>query len=196
MSTQTPSDPTTPSRASLRQQLLARREAWSGSPEHLAAQQALQSRLMTVLGQLEPECLGLYWPIRGEFNPREVAMLAQQAFGCTLALPWAQKSPRQMDYRTWQGDEPASRDDCGIPAPDSKPCTPDVVVVPCVGYTREGFRLGYGGGYFDRYLAQHPGVTALGVAWAHAELTLTELAPEAHDLPLIGIVTDTEVWSD
>ena len=64
-----------------------------------------------------------------------------------------------------------------------------------MGYTREGFRLGYGGGYFDRFLAAHPEVTAVGVAWSHAELSMVELAPQAHDLPLIGVVTDAAVWS-
>ena len=195
MSTQTPSAVNPPSRANLRQQLLARREAWNNSPEHVAAQQALQERLMAVLQQLEPQCLGLYWPIKGEFNPREVATQAQQAFECTLALPWAKKTPRQMDYRAWSGDEPVAQDECGIPAADGRPCVPDVVVVPCVGYTREGFRLGYGGGYFDRFLAAHPEVTAVGVAWSHAELSMVELAPQAHDLPLIGVVTDAAVWS-
>ena len=67
---------------------------------------------------------------------------------------------------------------------------PDVVLVPCVGFTAEGFRLGYGGGYFDRWMAAHPHATAVGVAWAGSEVSF---APEPHDQPLLVIVTERGV---
>jgi 5,10-methenyltetrahydrofolate synthetase len=76
-----------------------------------------------------------------------------------------------------------------------KPVVPDVVLVPCVGFTPEGYRLGYGGGYFDRYLAAHPGVTVIGVAWEQARVSREELAPQAHDLPLMAVVTEARVWT-
>jgi 5-formyltetrahydrofolate cyclo-ligase len=62
--------------------------------------------------------------------------------------------------------------------------------VPCVGYTADGFRLGYGGGYFDRWLALHPDVCAIGVAWSAARLDAGQLAPLPHDVPLALIVTE------
>ena len=64
------------------------------------------------------------------------------------------------------------------------------MLVPCVGFTDEGFRLGYGGGYFDRYLAAHPEVTAVGLGWALGRLTEAELKPQAHDQPLVGVITE------
>ena len=67
---------------------------------------------------------------------------------------------------------------------------PDVVLVPCVGFTREGYRLGYGGGYFDRWLALHPGVTTIGIAWSAAE---THFPVEAHDRALTLILTEREL---
>mgnify|MGYP003693774087 CR=1 FL=1 len=69
-----------------------------------------------------------------------------------------------MHYRLWDGQAPRSVDECGIPSSDGAPVAPDVVLVPCVGFTASGFRLGYGGGYFDRWLAAHPQVCAVGVA--------------------------------
>ena len=66
---------------------------------------------------------------------------------------------------------------------------PDVVVVPCVGFTASGFRLGYGGGYFDRWLAQHTGATAIGVAWAVSLIAPGAFEPAVHDLPLTLVVT-------
>ncbi|MGH8798134.1 MAG: 5-formyltetrahydrofolate cyclo-ligase, partial [Caldimonas sp.] len=67
---------------------------------------------------------------------------------------------------------------------------PDVVLVPCVGYTESGWRLGYGGGYFDRWLAAHGQVCAVGVAWSVARLDEDELVPQPHDMRLALIVTE------
>ena len=188
--------PSTPShRGELRRQWLAKRLAWASSPQAEAAQIALQDRLFDVLRQLEPQCLGLFWPIQGEFNPRPVALRAQQAWNCQLALPWAQRDPRQMHYRPWFGEQPTTVDECGIPSPLGRNCTPDVVLVPCVGFTRTGYRLGYGGGYFDRYLAANPDVTAIGVAWALSEVEPDALRPAVHDVALMGVVTEQQTHS-
>ena len=63
-----------------------------------------------------------------------------------------------MHYRAGTGEQPMLRDECGIPSIDGPPVLPDVVLVPCLGYTASGYRLGYGGGYFDRWLAAYPQV--------------------------------------
>ncbi len=184
-------------RTALRQRLLQARQTWAEWPQAQTAQSQLAAHLADLLRQLEPECLGLYWPIRGEFNPRDAALAWQVAmndeYEASLALPWATKAGAGrepgMTYRLWDGSEPTTRDECGIACPDSRPADPDVILVPCVGFTREGFRLGYGAGYFDRYLAAHPDVTAVGIAWSEAEITEAEMAPQAHDLPLMIIIT-------
>ena len=105
---------------------------------------------------LEPELLGVYWPMRSEFNA--LAMFAADTLLATypLALPFARKQPVEMHYRRWNGAVPALRDECGIFTSEGAPAVPDVVLVPCLGFTRAGFRLGYGGGYFDRWMAAHP----------------------------------------
>lgn len=190
MNPSTPAEaPLPPSRAELRRQLLAARQAWSQGPLAAEAQLSLEKTVLETLHRLEPECLGLYWPVQGEFNPRPVALMAHQAWRCQLALPWAQREPRQMHYRPWHGQDLDTKDECGIPSPAGPACQPDVVLVPCVGFTREGYRLGYGGGYFDRYLAAHPEVTAIGVAWALGEVDVRVLQPQAHDVPLLCVLT-------
>ena len=184
-------------RCALRQRLLQARLVWTGLPQAAEAQSRLTAHLADLLAQLEPQCLGLYWPIQGEFNPRGAALAWQghldEEYEGLLALPWARKaSPGRepgMAYRLWDGSEPATRDECGIPCPDGPQADPDVVLVPCLGFTQQGFRLGYGGGYFDRYLALHPEATAVGVAWSQAEITDEVLAPQPHDQPLMIIVT-------
>lgn len=181
-------------RADWRKHLLAARKAWITTPQAQEAQAALHERVMAILAELEPDCLGLYWPMQGEFNPMDVAAAAQETLACRLALPCAQKSPPQMHFRLWNGQPPATRDDHGIPCPDGSPVVPDVVLVPCVGFTQEGWRLGYGGGYFDRFMAAHPEVTALGVAWESGQLTLADLQPQPHDIPLMAVLTESNTW--
>ncbi|CAN5683108.1 hypothetical protein BH11PSE8_BH11PSE8_32120 [soil metagenome] len=98
-----------------------------------------------------------------------------------------------MHYREWNGRPPAFADECGISTSDGPPVVPDVVLAPCVGFTRSGFRLGYGGGYFDRWMAAHPHVTAVGVAWSVGEIDDETFAAESHDQPLMLIVTERGV---
>jgi len=155
-----------------------------------AAQAALAEHLREVLVALQPERLGLYWPLRSEFNAAAACLADSHLDSVVLALPYAKKSQCEMHYRHWNREEPPLRDECGIPAADGAPVVPDVVLVPCLGYTRSGYRLGYGGGYYDRWLAAHPHVTAVGIAWSATELREDELAPQPHDHPLMAVVTD------
>jgi len=176
-------------RLALRRELKARRSNWLASPEGAAGATALAAALQPLLQQLEPLCLGLYWPLEGEFDAP--AFWAAQALpGVQVALPYAQREGRQMHYRRWDGRAPSLQDEMGIPSSSGAPAEPDVVLVPCLGFTRAGYRLGYGGGYFDRWLAAHPGVTAVGLAWS---VGACEFAPEAHDLPLAVILTEREL---
>jgi 5-formyltetrahydrofolate cyclo-ligase len=182
--------PTTQSRQALRAQLIALRERFAASPEVAAAEQSLADALMALIDDLEPDCLGLYWPMRSEFNAASLWHDDKVGTPFHTALPFAQREPRQMHYRLWDGAAPQAVDECGIAASDGKPVVPDVVLVPCVGFTRSGYRLGYGGGYFDRWLAAHPHVTAVGVAWSVSEV---EFSPEPHDQPLDLVVTERGV---
>lgn len=163
------------------------------SPEFTSAEAALSRVLKQVVDQLEPECLGLYWPMRSEFNAAPLWCDDKAGTSFSLALPFTQRAGRQMHYRPWDGTPPAVKDECGIPATEGRPVVPDVVLAPCVGYSPAGYRLGYGGGYFDRWLAAHPHVTAVGVAWSVGAMDAADWVPEAHDLPLSLIVTERGV---
>lgn len=183
---------TTPDRRALRERLHQIRDrfvATSGTE----ASPALAAHLRAVLAELMPECLGLYWPLRSEFNAAVACLEDRNLDSLDLALPFAVKSPAQMHYRRWNREAPVARDECGIPAPESAPVQPDVVLVPCLGYTASGYRLGYGGGYYDRWFAANPHVTAVGVAWSVCEIEESELAPQPHDHPLMLVVTERGV---
>lgn len=140
-----------------------------------------------------PECLGLYWPLRSEFNAALACAEDRNLDAVPLALPFACKSAVTMHYRAWNRRTPELRDECGIPSPDAPKAEPDVVLVPCLGYTRSGFRVGYGGGYYDRWLAGHPHVTTVGVAWSCCEIDEADLLPQPHDVPLMLVVTELGV---
>ena len=155
-----------------------------------AAEAALGRALCEVLHRLEPECLGCYWPHRAEFNAAAAIAADAELRKVPLALPFARRSSHTLEYRRWDGGAPTVVDECGLPSTDGSPLVPDVVLVPCVGYTGSGHRLGYGGGYFDRWLAEHPHVCAVGVAWSIARLDEEVLSPQPHDVPLALVVTE------
>jgi 5,10-methenyltetrahydrofolate synthetase len=181
------------SRHLLRTELLAQRQQFmAGAPASEAALQ-LARHLAAVLVELEPQLLGLYWPHRSEFNASRLVLAEAALAKLAKSLPFAQRAPIRMHYRAWDGAAPRSVDDCGIPASDGTPVRPDVVLVPCVGFTAGRHRLGYGGGYFDRWLAQHPDVTGVGVAWSGSQIEATALQVQPHDLPLTLVVTERGV---
>ena len=179
-----------PSRQALRARLLAQRRAFAESPAGVVAIEALTQHLLTVVTHMEPACLGLYWPIRSEFNA--IPLFHRPGTGNTmrLALPFVHKSPPWMEYRAWDGTPPARHDEVGIPCAAGEAVMPDVVLVPCLGFTDAAYRLGYGGGYFDRWLAANPHVTTLGVAWEVGRIEPRLFDAQPHDVPLTLVVTE------
>ena len=187
-------------RRALRADLLDQREQFMQGPLADAATRSLVHHLQAVLAALEPQCLGLYWPQRSEFNAAPAALADKgtanlQVNSPPLALPFAERSPVRLHYRGWDGSTPSAVDACGIPCGTGAPIVPDVVVVPCVGFTEQNYRLGYGGGYFDRWLAEHPHVTAVGVAWSGSMITASAFEAQPHDVELALIVTEHGVIS-
>ncbi len=182
--------PSTSARPALRARLLAARSAFAESAQSAQARDALAQHLLTVVNTLEPHCLGIYWPVRSEFNASQVFLRPGTGNTMQLALPFVHKSPPRMEYRAWDGKLPLLRDDVGIPCASGELVQPDVVLVPCLGFTDDAYRLGYGGGYFDRWLAAHPHVTAVGVAWEVGRIERSQLAPQPHDVALTLVVTE------
>ena len=183
-------DPARAARRALRERLLAERERFLATPAAAAAAEALAATLRQVIAELEPECLGLYCAFRSEFNAAAAIVADPRLKELPLALPYARRMPKSMEFRRWDGTAPQAVDECGIGSTDGAVVVPDVLLVPCVGFTDAGHRLGYGGGYYDRWLAAHPGATAIGVAWSFSRIDFASFAVEPHDVPLTLVVTE------
>jgi len=117
--------------------------------------------------------------------------------GHTLALPRFVTRNSPMEFA--RHEDPFEETDCEIgpfglfqPLASAQVLTPDLLFVPLIGFTETGARLGQGGGHYDRWLAEHPGTLAIGLAWDVQKLD--ELPQEAHDMPLTAVVTPTRFY--
>ncbi len=136
-----------------------------------------------------PVVLGIYWPFRSEIDVRDVAHRHIEAGGI-VALPVVAQKNAPVEFWRWRPEVPMTRGLFNIPIPGEREIvTPDVLIAPLVGFDRAGFRLGYGGGYYDRTLAaSHPRPRTLAIAFAEAELET--IYPQPHDIPMSRIITD------
>ncbi|WP_150575794.1 5-formyltetrahydrofolate cyclo-ligase [Pandoraea aquatica] len=160
---------------------------------------ALATRLTDELARRAPRCIGFYWPIQDEFDARGVvtAWLAAAAPDRPrlAALPVVTAPATPLVFHRWTPDTPMVEGRYRIPVPrDTEVVVPDLLLVPCVGFTREGLRLGYGGGFYDRTLhAMKPAPQTLGIAYDILEVQ--DLSAEAHDLALDAIVTESAIYA-
>jgi 5-formyltetrahydrofolate cyclo-ligase len=137
-----------------------------------------------------PGILGVYWPFRAEFDPRPLVDWAVAA-GRVIALPVVVDKKGPLEYRAWRPGEPLVDGVWGIPIPE-KPdrVAPSIVLAPLVGFDLACYRLGYGGGYFDRTLAAlMPRPVAIGVGLAVQRLET--IHPQPFDVPMDLIITET-----
>lgn len=178
----------------LRKHLLGVR---STLPQRADLDAALARRLADELIRRAPRCVGFYWPIQGEFDALAVVtgwLAAATASSPRMAaLPVVQAPAAPLDFHRWTPTTPMVEGRYRIPIPDGTDAvTPDLLLVPCVGFTRDGLRLGYGGGFYDRTLqAMHPTPQTLGIAFDALEIA--SLSAEAHDVALDAIVTESDI---
>ncbi len=175
-------------RKAQRTRLLAERLALPADVRAQAAQR-IAARLDAEIGTVEGSVVGIYWPFRGEPDLREWAS-GVTARGGQLALPVVIEKGKPLEFRTWSPGEKLEKGVWNIPVPAGGTATlPDIVVAPVVGYDDAGFRLGYGGGFYDRTLAAMPSrPLTFGVGYALAKLPT--IYPQWHDIPLDRMIID------
>jgi 5-formyltetrahydrofolate cyclo-ligase len=175
--------------APILEQLSAELRAISAAPRAAAARLAAESSGTATPSSSTPAVLGIYWPFRGEIDVRDVAHRHIEAGGIA-ALPVVVEKNAPVEFWRWRPEVPMSRGLFNIPIPGERELVvPDVLIVPLVGFDRAGYRLGYGGGYYDRTLAAgHTRPRTLAIAFAEAELDT--IYPQPHDIPMTRIITD------
>lgn len=181
----------------LRRDLAARRRA------HVAAIPPAQVGLLFrrppgALTQLVPENapISIYHEMPGEAPASHYGRWFFEQ-GHRIALPWFASREAPMRFREWANpfvEDLLERDPFKAmqPGAEAAELAPAVAFVPLLGFTAEGGRIGYGGGHYDRWLADHPDTVRIGLAW---DCQLVDALPlESHDMKLNAVVTPTRLY--
>jgi 5-formyltetrahydrofolate cyclo-ligase len=142
---------------------------------------------------LEPYApVASYWAVRDEADPRGLAA-ALGSLGHPLLLPCVADSSGPLIFRRWREGDAMRTNAHGVSEPleTSSESIPYAILVPLLAFDAEGFRLGYGGGYYDRTLAHLRGrgsILAIGIAYAGQEANL--LPRDVHDEKLDAVITE------
>lgn len=179
-------------RAVERARLIAAREALDG-----AALDALRRRIDSILERAFPGLAGgvlaFCWPIRNEYDARHLVRTLRER-GALTALPVVLAPRAPLVFREWHPGVQLAAGPLGIPYPiASREVQPDHVLLPMNGWDDKGYRLGYGGGYFDRTLAglaSKPVV--IGVSYERARIQT--IHPQPWDVPVDWVVTERGVY--
>jgi 5-formyltetrahydrofolate cyclo-ligase len=155
--------------------------------------QAIAAALDAEIGDVAGRTISLYWPFRGEPDLRSW-MESAWVRGAVCALPVVAEKKAPLVFRAWRQGEPMERGIWNIlvPASSAPQVVPDVVIAPLVGFDNACFRLGYGGGYFDRTLAAL-GRTPRVIGVGYDLQRIATIRPLVHDIPMDVIVTESGV---
>jgi 5-formyltetrahydrofolate cyclo-ligase len=179
-------------KAWLRKELYARRKA---AHSNAATKDPLANeRLLALIGAPGDKVVAGYRPIRSEIDPTP-AMIALCEAGVRVAVPVIEAKDSPLLFHEWSPGCEMVEGAFGaeVPAKAIK-LLPEILITPLVGWDRQGWRLGYGGGFYDRSLEQlriHRPVRAIGFAYVEQEIG--ETPRESTDQRLDAIVTDKEV---
>ena len=167
--------------------------------DRIAKNELLQQALRVWLVGRHDTVIGAYWPIKGEFDPLPALYRWQedgvlnQAGKRRIGLPVVNKQHKTLTFHAWYPGCEMEEDAYGIPKPKNTDLlVPTVLLVPCVGFGPGGYRLGYGGGFYDRTLATlQPRPYTVGLGFSEAYVP--DFVPQAHDIPLNTILTEQGV---
>lgn len=185
------SEDTTAWRRELRRAMVERRAALDDAG-HAALSARIAGHALAALAR--PAVAAFCWPIKHEPDVRAI-VTAWAAVGARAALPVVVAEDAPLLFREWTPETPLTADRYGIPTPAAGAwLTPDLILLPLNGFDGAGYRLGYGGGYFDRTLAALvPRPLAVGVGFEINRIASIQPAP--HDQRLDWIVTENGAFT-
>ncbi|CAN7668655.1 5-formyltetrahydrofolate cyclo-ligase [Pseudoduganella sp. LjRoot289] len=181
-----PAEPGNP-KAALRKQMLAARRALE--PDTRARwDRALCEQVVAWQLKSKVAALGVYWPLRDEPDLNAAyAELARR--GVRLLLPVVVQRDAALEFADWRIGEAMVKDTMGVAVPAELRMEPypPALLVPCLGYNRHGYRLGYGGGFYDRTLARAPRPATVGIAYSCLQ---ADFPDDSHDIALDTVLTE------
>lgn len=156
-------------------------------------QERIIEHLENAMGDATGLTVSAYWPFRGEPDLRGL-LERVIARGGRAALPVVIARGEPLIFRAWRPGAPMERGVWNIPVParDADILVPDIVIAPVVGFDPACYRLGYGGGFFDRTLAamaSRPRVFGVG----YRQAAIRTIYPQPHDIPMDVIVADDRI---
>lgn len=180
----------------LRSAMLAWRGALSDD-ERRAAADGLLATWQRELPFETPAIVSGFWPIKDEIDIRPL-MIELHNVGCQLALPVVQGRGKPLLFRAWRPGDPLEQGVFGTLQPQARRETlvPDALIVPMLACDEEGWRLGYGGGFYDRTLGglrERRRVTAVGVGF-NAQL-VDDVPHGPDDQRLDWLLTDKRAYA-
>ena len=197
---------------SLRQDLLRQRKEFAAGGNHARTTENLITKLNQFLSGAGNtlQSIALYWPIQDEVDLRPALLAwANAESGRQLALPFG-RPDKHLDFFQWEDGDLLTPSQHGIPEPNpgnlQRPALiPDCILIPCVGWSSSSngskthyWRLGYGGGYFDRTLAQlrknKPNLICIGIGFDWQKLDDAQWSAQTHDEPLDILITESGVF--
>jgi 5,10-methenyltetrahydrofolate synthetase len=176
-----------PAKAQLRRRLLGVRRGLDADTR-AAWDHAIGEQVVAWWQAHTPAALGVYWPLRDE--PQLQAAYARlERLGARLLLPVVVEKHAALEFADWRMGEAMVKDGMGVAVPADLRLQPypPALLIPCLGYNSGGYRLGYGGGFYDRTLARGPRPLTVGVAYRCLEV---DFASDTHDVPLDAIITE------
>ena len=152
----------------------------------------IAEHLKRLVGSPANRVISLFWPIRGEPDLRALLLWVEQGAG-RCCLPVVVRKNQPLAFHAWTSETPMKRSMWSLAEPaDGHEVTPDVILAPVIGIDPEGYRLGYGGGYFDRTLAALPKpATVIGIGFESQKIRT--IYPQPHDIPMNWLVTEEGV---
>ncbi len=166
--------------------------------------QALNERLVAQMGSLvlHPSCtVHLFLPIAGNKEPDTYAIanwLRQQYPGMRLVLPKTERTSHRMSHLVWDAETMLVPNHWGIPEPEAgiavRPHDIDAVFLPLLAFDEYGHRVGYGKGFYDRFLAEcRPTTKKIGLSLFEAVETIADVS--THDVAMDQCITPTRIWT-
>lgn len=174
-------------KAALRKHLKAQRASLDGAGK-AGRDGRIGAQVLAWWRRTRPPLLAVYWPLSGE--PDLAATYRDLvAEGAALALPVVVERHAPLAFAAWTPGEAMVSDPMGVAVPADLRLVerPPALLVPCLGFNEHGYRLGYGGGFYDRTLAGAVRPATLGIAYA---CQAADFDADVHDVPLDLIVTE------